>query len=246
MSVGSQCSHDRGSAALVTTPHSDLSADPTSYFSVQSSSYEIDILIIHSQPTKSVPGSKGIIRREDLAAHATECQSANAIRLDHMSRNNMVSKNQSNLLEVLSKRLTDSGVNAVFQVDGEWVTYQEPHLIDPRKYGATQIPRALAPGASVNLTQRETEAILATIDRINQLEASEASEEATSSEREMASQKDDGVPWVKFPPKPEGWKGDPGNPNFKALGTLSAPIMRKIEPAGPHFLAYARRVSLGE
>lgn len=28
---------------------------------------------------------------------------------------------------------------------------------------------------------------------------------------------------------------------FKALGTLSAPVMRKIEPVGPAFLAYARR-----
>jgi DnaJ homolog subfamily C member 2 len=59
----------------------------------------------------------------------------------------------------------------------------------------------------------------------------------------MAGEKDDGIPWVKFPPKPEGWKGDPGNPNFKTLGTLSPPIMRQIEPAGPHFLAFARRVS---
>jgi DnaJ family protein C protein 2 len=41
---------------------------------------------------------------------------------------------------------------------------------------------------------------------------------------------------------PEGWKGDsPENPNFKALGKLSPPVMRKIEPSGPAFLAYARR-----
>lgn len=43
-------------------------------------------------------------------------------------------------------------------------------------------------------------------------------------------------------PMPEGWKGDSGdNPNFKALGKLSAPVMRKIEPSGPAYLAYARR-----
>ncbi len=59
----------------------------------------------------------------------------------------------------------------------------------------------------------------------------------------MPGENDDGIPWVKFPPKPEGWKGDPGNPNFKTLGTLSPPVMRQIEPAGPHFLAFARRVS---
>jgi DnaJ homolog subfamily C member 2 len=45
-----------------------------------------------------------------------------------------------------------------------------------------------------------------------------------------------------LPPLPEGWKSDnDGNPNFKTLGTLSMPVMRKIEPYGPHFLAYARR-----
>jgi len=38
------------------------------------------------------------------------------------------------------------------------------------------------------------------------------------------------------------WKGDSDdNPNFKALGTLSQPVMRKIEPYGAHFLAHARR-----
>ncbi len=65
----------------------------------------------------------------------------------------------------------------------------------------------------------------------------------SSSSSEMGSQEDDGIPRVRFPPKPEGWKGDPGNPNFRALGTLSPPVMRRIEPAGPHFLAFARRVS---
>lgn len=59
----------------------------------------------------------------------------------------------------------------------------------------------------------------------------------------MASKKNDGIPAVRFLPKPEDWKGDAGNPNFKTLGSLSPPVMRQIEPAGPHFLAFARRVS---
>lgn len=38
------------------------------------------------------------------------------------------------------------------------------------------------------------------------------------------------------------WKGDSdANPNFKSLGKLSGPVMRKIEPFGAQFLAYARR-----
>lgn len=49
---------------------------------------------------------------------------------------------------------------------------------------------------------------------------------------------------VNLPPKPAGWKGDEGNPNFRAMGTLSPPVMRQIEPAGPAFLAFARRVSM--
>jgi hypothetical protein len=59
---------------------------------------------------------------------------------------------------------------------------------------------------------------------------------------EMAPHADAGIPVVNFPRKPEGWKGDPGNPNFKTLGTLSPPVMRKIEPVGPAFLSHARRV----
>ena len=58
----------------------------------------------------------------------------------------------------------------------------------------------------------------------------------------MANIKDQGIPAVRFLPKSGDWKGDPGNPNFKTLGTLSPPVMRQIEPAGPHFLAFARRV----
>jgi DnaJ homolog subfamily C member 2 len=37
------------------------------------------------------------------------------------------------------------------------------------------------------------------------------------------------------------WKGDDGNANFRALGSLSPPVMRKIEPYGAAFLAHARR-----
>jgi hypothetical protein len=59
----------------------------------------------------------------------------------------------------------------------------------------------------------------------------------------MGAQGNDAIPKLRFLPKPEGWKGDAGNANFKTLGTLSPPVMRKIEPAGPYFLAFARRVS---
>ncbi len=45
-----------------------------------------------------------------------------------------------------------------------------------------------------------------------------------------------------IPPPPAGWKGDnDANPQFRALGQLSPPVMRKIEPYGAQFLAYARR-----
>ena len=162
------------------------------------------------------------------------------MRLDFIV-GNMASRNSTNLLEQLSKRLTASGIDFVFEFEGELLTLQDPHLVDFRKYGSTKPPRQIAPDTCLNFTQTETEAIL---DVINHLDQAEASRLARSSESsKMATQKDDEIPWVKFPPKPEGWKGDPGNSNFKALGTLSPPIMRKIEPAGPHFLAYARRVS---
>jgi hypothetical protein len=65
----------------------------------------------------------------------------------------------------------------------------------------------------------------------------------TSESSRMGAQGSDAIPKLRFLPKPEGWKGDAGNSNFKTLGTLSPPVMRKIEPAGPHFLAFARRVS---
>ena len=45
-----------------------------------------------------------------------------------------------------------------------------------------------------------------------------------------------------LPSLPKDWEGgSKDNPNFKAIGTLSPPVMRRIEPVGPHFLAYARR-----
>lgn len=37
------------------------------------------------------------------------------------------------------------------------------------------------------------------------------------------------------------WKGDESTPNFRAIGTLSSAEMRKVEPVGPAFLAFARR-----
>ena len=47
----------------------------------------------------------------------------------------------------------------------------------------------------------------------------------------------------KVVPAPaEEWKGESDkNPNFRAVGKLSSPVMRKIEPYGASFLAYARR-----
>jgi DnaJ family protein C protein 2 len=45
-----------------------------------------------------------------------------------------------------------------------------------------------------------------------------------------------------IPPPTEEWKGDSdANPMFKSLGQLSPPVMRKMEPFGAQFLAYARR-----
>ena len=45
-----------------------------------------------------------------------------------------------------------------------------------------------------------------------------------------------------LPPLPADWKGDSEeHPDVRVLGKLSSPVMRKIEPVGPAFLAYARR-----
>ncbi|KAI9689971.1 MAG: hypothetical protein M1822_009853 [Bathelium mastoideum] len=43
---------------------------------------------------------------------------------------------------------------------------------------------------------------------------------------------------LPLPVLPEGWAADK---DFKAVGTLSPPTQRNIEPVGPHFLAHARR-----
>ena len=45
---------------------------------------------------------------------------------------------------------------------------------------------------------------------------------------------------LPLPVLPEGWAAEK---DFKAIGTLSPPTQRNIEPVGPHFLAHARRVS---
>lgn len=43
---------------------------------------------------------------------------------------------------------------------------------------------------------------------------------------------------LPLPFLPEGWSAEK---EFKAIGSLSAPTQRSIEPVGPHFLAHARR-----
>lgn len=49
----------------------------------------------------------------------------------------------------------------------------------------------------------------------------------------------DGIPTI--PALPAEWKGDEGNASFRAVGSPSPPVMRKIEPYGAAFLAHARR-----
>ena len=44
---------------------------------------------------------------------------------------------------------------------------------------------------------------------------------------------------LPLPSLPEEWTAEK---DFKAIGTLSLPTKRNIEPVGRHFLAYARRV----
>ncbi len=45
-----------------------------------------------------------------------------------------------------------------------------------------------------------------------------------------------------LPPLPANWKGgSDDNPNFRAIASLSPPVMRKVEPVGHAFLAFARR-----
>jgi hypothetical protein len=44
---------------------------------------------------------------------------------------------------------------------------------------------------------------------------------------------------LPLPVLPEGWAGEK---DFKSVGQLNQATDRNIEPVGPHFLAYARRV----
>ncbi|KAF2843370.1 zuotin [Patellaria atrata CBS 101060] len=47
-----------------------------------------------------------------------------------------------------------------------------------------------------------------------------------------------GVKELPLPVLPDSWTAEK---DFKAIGTLSDPVQRNIEPVGPHFLAHARR-----
>jgi hypothetical protein len=159
----------------------------------------------------------------------------------------------------LSSSFAARGVDLIVRRENELFTYNNANkaadVLTRRNPGATLPFRHLPPGVTPAQAQTQ-DRVLATIARLEQASAPDTSSGVevqiltppSSPELdeldEMAGQEDGGIPMVKFPPKPEGWKGDPGNPNFKALGTLSPPVMRKIEPAGPHFLAFARRVSL--
>jgi len=188
-------------------------------------------------------------------AQVGDCQAANVLRTrsaaTNMAAQNQRSRNLRSLrtlrgssLEQISNAGAAAGLNVIFQKGTHTFTYNDLAGIgNAQVLGPT---RQLAPG--VTPEQDLGSAVLATIDHLEKVSPSSAASPlvapVTSSESsKMGVREDDGVPWVKFPPKPEGWKGDPGNPNFKALGTLSPPVMRKIEPAGPHFLAFARRVS---
>lgn len=48
-------------------------------------------------------------------------------------------------------------------------------------------------------------------------------------------------PILPLPVLAEGWSAEK---DFKPIGSLSPPSQRNIEPVGPHFLAYARRVCI--
>lgn len=137
--------------------------------------------------------------------------------------------------EYLYHDLHSEGVTLFFTIQGGVsFTYEDcTHLVDTRQ---------LTLGSP--LPQDLEQAFSPWIERLtNTIPPPPRRAPISESSRMGAQKEDDGIPKVKFPPKPEGWKGDPGNPNFRALGTLSPPVMRKIEPAGPHFLAFARRVS---
>lgn len=46
---------------------------------------------------------------------------------------------------------------------------------------------------------------------------------------------------LPLPVLPTGWAGEK---DFKPVGQLASATDRNIEPVGPHFLAYARRVRI--
>ena len=49
-------------------------------------------------------------------------------------------------------------------------------------------------------------------------------------------------PSLTLPFLPKDWtSGSEENANFKAVGHISQPVMREIQPFGPHYMAYARR-----
>lgn len=50
-------------------------------------------------------------------------------------------------------------------------------------------------------------------------------------------------PDLPLPVLAEGWSAEK---DFKPIGSLSPPTQRNIEPVGPHFLAYARRVCISQ
>jgi DnaJ homolog subfamily C member 2 len=71
---------------------------------------------------------------------------------------------------------------------------------------------------------------------------------ATAAEQEIKQQPTTMSPTAEaydsgvLPSLPTDWKGGSDeNPNFKAIASLSPPVMRKLEPYGPQFLAFARR-----
>ncbi len=46
---------------------------------------------------------------------------------------------------------------------------------------------------------------------------------------------------ARIPAPAADWAGDSDANNFRAIGKLSAPVMRKLQPFGASYLAYARR-----
>lgn len=151
---------------------------------------------------------------------------------------NPVSRELRSQLERVFGDLGARGIKVAFAVGGEeWYIYDPANDPNLQISGATEPPHSLP--TAIDPHEGHKDVSTAAANRPEKVSLPDSPPESA----EMATHKDNGIPKVKFLPKPEGWKGDPGNPNFKTLGTLSPPVMRKIEPAGPHFLAFARRVS---